>query len=152
MTRTNRAIPCNEEGVTASEQRSAHLTAVLVATPGFAEQSLRAILESLPPLEVVGTAAGCLSALQILQDLQADLVVVDANLPPEDVRELLRQLRRKGLGTRSIVLAATTGQVRYALAAGADAALRRDASIGQLSAVVDRFQLGHTADTGAARP
>jgi DNA-binding NarL/FixJ family response regulator len=88
-------------------------------------------------VQVVGTASGCLSALQLVRDSQADLVVLDSNLPLEDVRELLRQLEREGLGTRSLVLTLTSAQVRRALAAGADAALRRDSSIRQLSVTVD---------------
>jgi DNA-binding NarL/FixJ family response regulator len=115
------------------------LTTVIASTPGIAEQSLRATLESLPSVQVVGTAAGCLSALQMVRDRHAELVVIDSNLPLEDVREFLRQLEQEGLETRSLVLATTSGQVRHALAAGADAALRRDVSIRQLSAVVAEF-------------
>jgi DNA-binding NarL/FixJ family response regulator len=90
-------------------------------------------------VRVIGTAAGCLSALQMVHDTQADLVVIDANLPLEDVQVFLQQLKREGLETRSIALATTSAQVRGALAAGADAALRRDASIRQLGAVVAGF-------------
>ena len=72
-----------------------------------------------------------------MRDRQADLVVLDANLPLEDVREILRQLEQEGLRTRSLVLATTNGQVRQALAAGADAVLRRDSSIRKLSEAVD---------------
>jgi DNA-binding NarL/FixJ family response regulator len=94
----------------------------------------------MPSVQVVGTAAGCLSALQMVRDRQADLVVIDSNLPLEDVREFLRQLKKEGLETRSLVLATTSGQVRHALAAGADSALRRDVSVGQFSAVVAEFR------------
>jgi DNA-binding NarL/FixJ family response regulator len=124
---------------------TARLTTVMASTPGVAEQSLRATLESLPSVLVVGTAAGCLSALQMVRDRQADLVVIDSNLPIEDVQVFLRQLKREGLETHSLVLAATSGQVRHALAAGADSALRRDVSIRQLSEVVAGF---HRASPG----
>ncbi len=115
------------------------LSTVIASAPGIAEQSLRATLESLPSVQVVGTAAGCLSALQMVRASRADLVVIDSNLPLEDVGELLRQLEQEGLETRSLVLAATNGQVRRALAAGADAALRRDVSTSQLGAVTAGF-------------
>lgn len=126
----------------------ARLTTVIASTPGIAEQSLRATLESLPAVQVVGTAAGCLSALQMVRDRQADLVVIDSNLPIEDVQVFLRQLKCEGLETHSLVLAATSGQVRHALAAGADSALRRDVSIRQLSAVVAGL---HRANPGKAQ-
>ena len=125
---------------------TARLTTVIASTPGIAEQSLRATLESLPLVRVVGTAAGCLSALQMVRDRQADLVVIDSNLPLEDVREFLRQVEQEGLETRSLVLAATSGQVRHALAAGADAALHRDVSVRQLSAAVAEFYRTNTVE------
>ena len=118
----------------------ARLSTVVASMPGIAEQSLKATLESLSSVRVVGTASGCLSAFHMVRDNQVDLVVLDSNLPLDDVRVFLQQLRSAGLATRSLVLAATSGQVRHALAAGADAALRRDSSIGQLSATVDGFR------------
>ena len=108
--------------------------------PGVAEQSLRTTLRSLPSVQVVGWAAGCLTALQMVRDWQADLVVLDANLPLAEVQEFLRLLRQQGRGTRALVLAATNGQVHRARAAGADAALRWDASIQELSAALADLQ------------
>jgi DNA-binding NarL/FixJ family response regulator len=112
---------------------------VIVSAPGVAEQSLRATLESLSSVQVIGTAAGCLSALQMVRDMQAELVAIDSNLPLEEVRVFLQQLKQEELRTHSLVLAATNGRVQRALAAGADAALRRDVSTGQLGAVVAGF-------------
>ena len=109
---------------------TARLSTVIASVPGIAEQSLRATLEALSSVQIAGTAAGCLSALQMVRERQADLVVIDSNLPFEDVRVFLRQLKQEGLRTHSLVLAATRDQVRRALAAGADAALRRDTSPG----------------------
>lgn len=147
MSNTKRARPWNEGKETKPAGKSAYVTTLLASAPGVAEQSLRATLESLPSVQVVGTAAGCLSALQVLRASQADLVVIDSNLPLEDVREFLQQLRQEGLQTRSLVLAATSSQARHALAAGADVALRRDTSIRQLSAVVNGL---HLASSGSA--
>ena len=118
---------------------TARLSTIIASMPGVAEQSLRATLEALSSLQVVGTASGCLSALQMVRDKQADLVVIDSNLPLEDVQVFLQQLKKAGLRTHSLVLAATSSQVRRALAAGADAALRRDVSTSQLGAALDRF-------------
>ena len=125
---------------------NAHLSTVLASVPGIGQQSLRATLESLSLVHVVGTAAGCLSAMQMVRQRQADLVVIDANLPFEDVQVFLQQLRQDGLATRALVLATTHGQVREALATGADGALRRDASIRQLTAKVDRLYRARLVD------
>ena len=149
MTQTKSARPGLESRGMESAPGTARLSTVLASVPGVAEQSLRATLESLPSIKVVGTAAGCLSAMQMVRASQADLVVIDANLPFEDVRVFLQQLRKDGLATYAFVLAATSSQVRHALAAGADVALRRDASIRQLSNAVDQIPL-HV--TGAPEP
>lgn len=125
------------------------LTAVIASLPGIGEQSLRATLEALASVDVVGTAAGCLSALEMVRDTQAHLVVIDSNLPLEDVQTFLHQLNREGLPTRSLVLVATNSEVRRALAFGADAVLRRDSSSRQLSAVLAGF-LQRLGDTRAS--
>lgn len=148
MNITQSARPRPENRGTEAVPGTAHLATVLASVPGVAEQSLRATLESLPSVKVIGTVAGCLSALQMVRARQVDLVVIDSNLPLEDVQVFLQQLEQEGLRTRSLVLAATSGQVRRALAAGADAALRRDASIRQLGDVVARF---HRASPGDAQ-
>jgi DNA-binding NarL/FixJ family response regulator len=145
MTQSQPVKPRSESRTTEPAVGAACLSTIIASVPGIAEQSLRATLESLPLVQVVGTAAGCLSALQMVRDRQADLVVIDSNLPLEDVREFLRQVEQEGLETRSLVLAATSGQVRQALAAGADSAVRRDVSVRQLSAVLDGL---HRANPG----
>jgi CheY-like chemotaxis protein len=150
MTKTNVSRPRPIASSAEAGPWTSSLSTVLASVPGVAEQSLRATLESLASVEIVGTAAGCLSATQMVRDRQADLVVFDANLPFEDVQAFLQQLRQDGLATHTLVLAVTTGQVRAALDAGADAALRRDASIRQLSATVDRLR--HTRSPEEPEP
>jgi DNA-binding NarL/FixJ family response regulator len=66
------------------------------------------------------------------------------------VQVFLQQLREDGSATRALVLTATSGQVREALKAGADVALRRDTSIRQLSAAVDRLR--HTSSPDEPEP
>ena len=144
MTQSQPAGPRPESRSAEPALGTTRLSTVIASAPGIAEQSLRAMLESLPSVQVVGSAAGCLSALQMVRASQADLVVIDSNLPLEDVGELLRQLEQEGLETRSLVLAATNGQVRRALAAGADSALRRDVSTSQLGAVTAGFSRSYS--------
>ena len=136
--------PRSASSITEAALETGSLLTIIVSEPGLAEQSLRVALESLPAVQVVGSAAGCLSALQMVRDGQAGLVVIDANVPFEEVQELLRLVEQEGRGIRSLVLVATTSQVYRALAAGADAALRRDASIRELGAAVAGLQPAHT--------
>lgn len=146
MTKSNPTRQRSERSNLGAAPQAARLATVLASVPGVAEQSLKATLESLASIQIIGTAAGCLSAMQMVRAGQADLVVIDSNLPFEDVRVFLQQLRQDGLATHALVLAATSGQVREALMLGANAALRRDASIRQLSAAVDTLQYARIAD------
>ena len=136
MTQTVPARPQGEHRITDPALETARLSTVIASAPGLTEQSLRTTLESLPTVRIVATAAGCLSALQLVRETQAGLVVIDANIPFEETQRFLRLLEHWGRETRSLVLAATTTQVYRALAAGADAALRRDASIRELGAAL----------------
>ncbi len=115
------------------------MSTVIASTPGIIEQTLRATLESLPSAQVVGSATGCLSALHQVRDRKAELVVIDSNLPIEDLQAFLRQIKGEGLQTHALVLTVTRGQARRALAAGADATFRRDGSARQLGSIVTRL-------------
>ena len=126
----------SENSIREAALETGSLLTIIASEPGLAEQSLRATLESLPEVQVIGSAAGCLSALQMVGDRHAGLVVIDANIPFEEVQQFLRRLEEDGRETCVLVLAATTTQVYRALAAGADAALRRDASIRQVGAAI----------------
>lgn len=119
---------------------TAYLSIIVTSMPGIAEKTLKTMLESLPWVRIVGTAAGCLSALHMVYEKQPDLVVLDSNLPAADVQAFVRQLAEEGLSTRSLVLCATDSQIRGALTAGADSALRRDVNITQLRAILARFR------------
>jgi DNA-binding NarL/FixJ family response regulator len=72
----------------------------------------------------------------LVRDRQPDLVVIDSNLPIDDVRVFLEHIQQEGLPIRSLVLGATNRQVQRALAAGADVALRRDTSTARLGAAM----------------
>ena len=138
--------PRPENSITEATLETGSLLTIIASEPGIAEQSLRATLESLPLVQVAGTAAGCLSALQMVRDRQAGLVVIDANVPFEEVQHFLRLLEQEGRDTRCLVLAETTSQVYRALAVGADAALRRDASIMELGAAVAELHRAHVGE------
>jgi DNA-binding NarL/FixJ family response regulator len=117
-------------------EQANYLSTIVASAPGIMAQSLKAMIESVPLVQVVGVAAGCLSALQMVRDSGAALVVIDANLPIEDVQMLLRQLKREELPIRSLVLVTTRSHARRALAGGADMVFRRDGSTRQLSALL----------------
>ena len=152
MTQTEAASRQDERSITDPALETARLSTVIASAPGIAEQLLRTTLESLSSVQVVGTAAGCLSALQMVRETQAGLVVLDANVPFEEIQRFLRLLEQWGPETRSLVLAETTNQVYRALAAGADAALRWDASPQELGAALAGLQRPHAGDAQRSEP
>ena len=74
----------------------------LVSLPGLVQEATRAALMLLEDVTLVGIISGALSATALLPQLQPDLLVVDANLPEEEVEALLRwtQEHTPGLAMR----------------------------------------------------
>ena len=100
------------------------------------EESIRSIFDALSSVQIIGSADGCLSALQLVRDESPDLRVADSNLPGKEIEALLQQIKHEGLGTRSLVMTGTRGQERHVFAAGADFLIPRDGSKDQLNSIV----------------
>lgn len=107
-------------------------TVVLVSLPGARRKSLRAILNSLPQVRVVGTASGGLTAHALIQHNRSNLIVIDADLPADEVSALIRNVRQAHPTTGTIVLAATARLRDEATMAGADAVVKRAVSVSDL--------------------
>jgi DNA-binding NarL/FixJ family response regulator len=103
------------------------------------EASLRSMFDSLPSVEIIASAVGCLSALQLVREQNPHLLVIDSNLPRLELELLLDQIKREGFGVGSLVVTATRDQERLALAAGADYVFPRYGSNDQLHSVVAGF-------------
>lgn len=116
--------------------RTASARTVIACSPGIREQSLRGTLNFLPAVDVVGSAPGCLSALQMVREKVPALLVVDGNLPGQEVRILLQKVREDRPRTRSLVLTVDGNQSRRSLSAGADAVFPRDGAVEQLAALI----------------
>ncbi len=101
------------------------LRTLVVSAPGIMGESLRALLASVPHVEIVGSAAGCLSACKMARDLVVDLVVIDANLPEPEVLTLLEELNNGSSSPHAVIFINSFSQKKRALVAGADAALWR---------------------------
>ena len=115
------------------------MSTVIVSASAIMEASIRSIFGSLSAVQIIGSAAGCLSALQLVRELEPELLVIDSNLPGQDTKVLLQKIKQEGLGTRSIVLTGTREQERRAFAAGADSVFPRHGSNDQLNAMVARL-------------
>lgn len=98
----------------------------LVSSPGLIRDATCATIANMPNVRLVAIVSGALSATQILQQLQFDLVLVDANLPEEEVSALLSWLGDHMPTVHKLVARTATAECDQAIAFGADAAMRRD--------------------------
>jgi DNA-binding NarL/FixJ family response regulator len=88
------------------ESPGGRLRVVLVEPLAFVRAALRHTLSG-DGLEIVGEAGTAKEALDLLGRCQADLLLLDIDLPGMDGLELLAEVRERSPGTRSVVLAAS---------------------------------------------
>lgn len=81
---------------------------------------LRALLASWAAVETVYEAVDGLEALQIVEELQPDVVLMDVHMPIMDGLEATRLLKRKWPAIKVIVLSISASYRANALTAGAD--------------------------------
>ena len=77
---------------------------VFVSPKGIMHDALRTLLKSQPNLEIVGSANSEVSAYELLQQKEAQLVVIDNGLPLKEILTLLRLVKVIKPTTRCIVL------------------------------------------------
>ena len=109
---------------------------LLVSLPGLVQEATCATLVSLSDLVLVAIVPGALSATQLLQQLRPDLLLVDVNLPEQEVQALLDWTLEHSPGLQRVVLTVTSQQRDQALAWGADATIQRADLVGQLQFVL----------------
>ena len=128
---------------------------VLVDDQEMIRYGLRTILGAQPQLEVVGEAADGLAALQLLEQVDADLVLLDIRMPGIDGVETTRRLRRTHPSQALRIIVLTTfdqdENVLAALRAGADGFLSKGVGPAELVAgITDVAAGGGTLSASAA--
>lgn len=111
-----------ETNLTASTERTVSTIRVLLADDHPALRvGLRVLLEQAPDVAVVGEAGDGREALEQIETLQPDVVVLDCQLPEIDGTEVAAEVRRRGLITRILALSAYKDEkyVRGMMRAGA---------------------------------
>lgn len=109
----------------------------LVSQPGPICDATCATLARTSNLRLVAIAPGALSATQILQRVELDLILLDANLPEAEVVALLHWLTDQEKKIKVVVATVNSGLLDQALACGADDAMRRDELSAKLVMIVD---------------
>jgi len=104
--------------------------------------NLKLLLRTIPGIEIVGQADDSSSALRMSAEHRPALVLVDTNLPNDDVLTVLRQIKARQPQTRCLVLADNGQKQEDIAAAGADAVLRKGFPAEELFDTVERLLSG----------
>ncbi len=91
------------------------VTTLIADDEQLAREELSYLLNDLPGIEVLETAANGLSAVDLVQQLEPDLVFLDVQMPGLDGLGVIRQLRERGGALPYFVL--TTAFDHYAIEA-----------------------------------
>ena len=117
---------------------------LLVDDHALVRAGIRALLETLPRVEVVGETGDGLEALQLAQQLQPDAVLLDITLPGLNGLEVAMRLTRSGAGPRVLMLSmhASPEYAARAFAAGAAGYLNKDSAFDELAAALEAIGSG----------
>lgn len=111
--------------------------ALIVAKPGPLRNSLQALMTTMPQIEILAETSDPSALLRMGAEMQADVVLLDASLPEEQLWAAVRQIKEKWTQTRSIVLVENSQQQERAQAAGADVALLKGYPAARLVAAIE---------------
>jgi len=102
-------------------------------------EGLKALLATVPPVQVIGEAADGREAMDLVAEQRPDVVLMDARMPVMDGLEATRRIKDLWPEIRVVVLTIHAAYRQEALAAGADAFLVKGCPEGELlAAILDR--------------
>jgi DNA-binding NarL/FixJ family response regulator len=139
-------------------------TVVLADDQRVVREGLATLLGLLPGIEVVGTASDGEEAVELVERLHPDVVLMDLRMPRCDGVEATRRLRERAPATRVVVLTtyADDRSVLDALRAGARGFLTKDSGAEEIEqaiaavvrgeAAIDPAVQHHLVEAVAARP
>lgn len=107
---------------------------------------LQFMLETSDDLEFVGSAKDGVSALQLCDEVQPDVVLMDLVMPGKDGIETTAEIRRKHKNTQIIAITSFDERdlIEGALKAGAISFLMKNVSIGQLTEAIHAAHIGQS--------
>lgn len=102
-------------------------------------EGLRVLISSNPDLEVVGEAEDGKDAIQCVERLAPDLILVDLSMPRTNGMDAIREINRRCPGTKIVALTVHKAEeyVLAALEAGADGYVLKDASHAELMMAIE---------------
>ena len=97
-------------------------------------EGLRALLSSDPIFEIVGEAADGREAIQCVERLKPELVLMDLSMPRMNGMDAIREIKKRSLATKILVLTVhkTEEYILATLKAGADGYILKDSTQAEL--------------------
>lgn len=123
---------------------SASLKVLIVEDDSMMQLGLEQVLSDHPQITIVGHADDGYRAVQMVQQLKPDLVVMDIGLPRLDGIAATEQIKQVLPATNVVILTSHTAETEIlaALAVGADAYCVKGANIDHLLAAIEAVQSG----------
>jgi len=117
---------------------------VLADDHPIVRQGLRSLLEKEPGFSVVGEASDGLTVADLIDELQADILVLDLLMPGLGGLDVAREVARRSPRTRIVVLSMHSSEafVQQALRNGASAYVLKDSSVTELVRAVREVLAG----------
>ena len=86
------------------------LRVMIVDDSALYRQLVKNTLRNVPDVQVIGLASTGLEALAKSPELQPDLLTLDVQMPDMNGLELLREIKKRRLGVKAIMLSSLTAQ------------------------------------------
>lgn len=117
---------------------------VLADDHNLVRKGIRALLEALPGVRVVGEAADGQTALKLIENHRPDVAVLDISMPGLNGLEVAARTAKSSPGTKVVVLSmhAGEGYVAQALRAGVSGYLLKDAADDELALAMTAVSRG----------
>jgi DNA-binding NarL/FixJ family response regulator len=97
---------------------------------------LRSLLKGCPGIELIGEAGGGREGIKTAEELQPDVVLMDAQMPDLDGVEATRHIKEHSPKVKILFLTVHSSYVEAGMAAGADSHLMKDCTRDELLAAV----------------
>jgi two-component system response regulator NreC len=119
-------------------------TIILADDHHVVRQGLRALLEAEPDFSVVGEAADGLQVLNLVERLQPDVLVLDLMMPGLNGLEVMREIARRSLRTRVVILSMHSNEayVLQALRSGVAGYVLKESTASDLAQAVREAMAG----------
>lgn len=120
-------------------------TIILAEDHHIVLQGLRVLLETEPDFQIVGEAVDGLQAVELVEQMQPDVVIVDLMMPGLNGLEVTRLVRQRSTRTKIIILSMHDNEayVVEALSSGAVGYVLKKSSAADLVKAVREVMAGH---------